>query len=190
MLHPIHALTDLAVMSRARWQVRLIIAAALLGGGAVFWLRRADRSDTAEGGDSMEAVTRPADELAWLAGCWEHEEAGFRREEQWMRPDGGTLVGMSRSVAGGRTVEYEYLRIEERDGQLAYVAVPSGQAETAFTLEEITDRSVSFAAPDHDFPQRIVYERMSPRSILAWVEGEIDGVSRVVEFPMVAARCP
>lgn len=107
-----------------------------------------------------------------------------------MRPGGGTMIGMSRSVADGATVEHEFLRIEERDGRLAYVAAPSGQSEAAFLEVEVTDRKVVFEAPGHDFPQRITYERLSPRSILAWVEGELDGVAEVVEFPMTATRCP
>jgi hypothetical protein len=162
----------------------------LLAVGAVVWLRSGEPS----GGDesAAEVATAPSqvDDLVWLAGCWKHEEPGFRRDEQWMRPSGGTLIGMSRSVAEGRTVEYEYLRIEVRGDRLAYVASPSGQAETAFLSIEVTDRTAVFEAPEHDFPQRIAYERMSPGSILAWIEGDVDGVSRVVEFPMTAARCP
>ena len=100
------------------------------------------------------------------------------------------MLGMSRSVAEGRTVEHEYLRIEVRDGRLAYVAVPSGQAEASFIEAELSERHVVFEAPEHDFPQRIVYERMSPRSVLSWIEGDVDGVSRVIEFPMTATRCP
>jgi hypothetical protein len=177
-------------MNGTRVRVKLLIVAAILCVAAVLWLRWGDRQRSVPEDQAAQADASPVDSLAWLAGCWEHEEPDFRREEQWMRPAGGTLVGMSRSVADGRTVEYEYLRIESRDGILVYVASPSGQAETVFTLEELTDRSVSFAAPGHDFPQRIVYERMSPRSVLAWIEGEVEGVARVVEFPMVAARCP
>jgi hypothetical protein len=100
------------------------------------------------------------------------------------------MIGMSRSVSDGRTVEHEYLRIEVRSGRLVYVANPAGQAEASFFETEITDRTVVFEAPEHDFPQRITYERMSPRSMLAWIEGDVDGVSRVVEFPMTATRCP
>jgi hypothetical protein len=107
-----------------------------------------------------------------------------------MRPSGGTMIGMSRSISEGRTVEYEYLRIELRDGRLAYVASPSGQPEAVFLEAEITDRKAVFEAPEHDFPQRIAYERMSPRSIMAWIEGDVEGVFRVVEFPLSAARCP
>jgi hypothetical protein len=177
-------------MSRSRLLTKLSLLGVLLAIAAVVWLRRtADSSDAATAG--AEAVPASlVDPLEWLAGCWKHEEPGFRRDEQWMRPSGGTMIGMSRSVADDRTVEYEYLRIEVRSGRLAYVASPAGQAETAFLAAEITDRTVIFEAPGHDFPQKISYERLAPSSILAWIEGDVDGVSRVVEFPMSATRCP
>jgi len=177
-------------MSRTRLLIKLLIAATVLAIAAVVWLRRSETSDNVEAVAGEEVAASPVDQLEWLAGCWKHEEPGFRRDEQWMRPSGGTMIGMSRSVSDERTVEHEYLRIEVRAGRLAYVAAPSGQAEGEFLAVEITDRLAVFEAPGHDFPQRISYERMSPRSILAWIEGDVDGVSRVVEFPMTATRCP
>ena len=177
-------------MTRSRLLIKLVIVAAIVALGAALWLRRTETTEHPGAVTDEVSASSPVDELAWLAGCWKHEEPGFRRDEQWMRPSGGTMIGMSRSVSEGRTVEYEYLRIEVREGRLAYVASPAGQAETAFLSVEITDRTAVFAAPEHDFPQRITYERMSPRSILAWIEGDVDGVSEVVEFPMVATGCP
>ena len=177
-------------MTNSRVIIKLVIVAVLLAIAAIFWLRRTETADEAGATADAETASSPVDALAWLAGCWKHEEPGFRRDEQWMRPSGGTMIGMSRSVAEDRTVEHEYLRIEVRGDQLVYVATPSGQAEATFLQAEITDRRVAFEAPGHDFPQRITYERMSPRSILAWIEGDVDGVSRVVEFPMTADRCP
>ena len=182
--------SDLQAMSRPRLLIKILIAAVVLAIGAVLWLRRTDSPPGAEPADDAEVATSPVDRVAWLAGCWKHEEAGFRRDEQWMRPSGGTMIGMSRSVSDGRTVEFEHLRIEQLEGRLVYVANPSGQSEMAFVETEVTDRKLVLEAPEHDFPQRIVYERMSPRSVLAWIEGEIDGVSRVIEFPMTATRCP
>jgi len=181
---------DLHHMSNSRIVIKSTIVVIVIALAAFFWLRRTETADEVGATADAETASSPVDALAWLAGCWKHEEPGFRRDEQWMRPSGGTMIGMSRSVAEDRTVEHEYLRIEVRGGQLAYVAAPSGQAEAAFLQAEITDRMVVFEAPGHDFPQRIAYERMSPRSILAWIEGDVDGVSRVVEFPMTAARCP
>lgn len=130
------------------------------------------------------------DRLSWLAGCWRHEAAGYRRDEQWMRPAGGTMVGMSRTVVDGRTVEFEYLRIEPHSTGLAYVANPSGQVETSFDLSALDDSAVVFEAPEHDFPQRIVYQRQSGGGVLAWIEGAVDGVAQTVEFPLTRARCP
>lgn len=177
-------------MSRSRLLIKLGLLAVVLAIAAFLWLRRTDGSGDAETTGAEVVVASPVDQLGWLAGCWKHEEPGFRRDEQWMRPSGGTMIGMSRSVAEGRTVEHEYLRIEVRGDRLAYVAAPSGQAETAFLEAEITDRTAIFEAPGHDFPQKIAYERLAPSSILAWIEGDVDGVSRVVEFPMTATRCP
>ncbi len=177
-------------MSKSRVIIKSVIVALLLAIGAFLWLRPSDTPDEAGATADAEIASSPVDALAWLAGCWKHEEPGFRRDEQWMRPRGGTMIGMSRSVAEDRTVEHEYLRIEVRGDRLAYVATPSGQAEATFLQAEMTDRMIAFEAPGHDFPQRITYERMSPRSVLAWIEGDVDGVSRVVEFPMTADRCP
>ena len=177
-------------MTKSRVIIKSVIVAALLAIAAFLWLRRTETADEAGATAEAETATRPVDALAWLAGCWKHEEPGFRRDEQWMRPSGGTMVGMSRSISDDRTVEYEYLRIEVRGGRLVYIAAPSGQAEAEFLEAELAERMVSFVAPDHDFPQRITYERMSPRSILAWIEGDVDGVSRVIEFPMTETRCP
>jgi hypothetical protein len=177
-------------MTNSRVIIKSVIVAILLAVAAILWLRRTEPADEHGASTEAETVSNPVDTLAWLAGCWKHEEPGFRRDEQWMRPSGGTMIGMSRSVSDGRTVEHEYLRIEVREGRLAYVAMPSGQAEAAFLQSDITDRMVVFEAPGHDFPQRITYERLSPRSILAWIEGDVEGVSRVVEFPMTATSCP
>jgi hypothetical protein len=161
-------------MSKTRIVVKSVIVAVLLAVGAFLWLRPSETADELGATADAVAVSSPVDALAWLAGCWKHEEPGFRRDEQWMRPSGGTMIGMSRSVAEERTVEHEYLRIEVRGERLAYVANPSGQAEAVFLQAEITDRMVAFEAPGHDFPQKIVYERMSPRSIVDGVERSAD----------------
>jgi hypothetical protein len=51
-----------------------------------------------------------------MAGCWRQEGAARTVEEMWMAPGGGTMFGVSRTVAGGRTVAYESMRIHEEGG--------------------------------------------------------------------------
>src|SRR5688572_6105011 len=61
--------------------------------------------------------------IAWLAGTWNSDVNGRQITEQWMSPAGGTMLGMSRTVAGATTVEYEFLVLrEEKNGDVNYVA--------------------------------------------------------------------
>ncbi|MGW8281670.1 MAG: DUF6265 family protein [Gemmatimonadota bacterium] len=178
-------------MSRTRIAFKLVAVLVLLG-GAYLWLRSDFRpfSDDADDWEEDAAAAGPIDRISWLAGCWMHVESGFRRDEQWMAPLGGTMVGMSRSVAGGKTVEHEQLRFETRDGELVFVALPSGQTETTFVQAELSDSIAAFVAPEHDFPQRITYRHLDRNLAVATIEGEEDGITRAIDFPMTRTDCP
>jgi hypothetical protein len=125
--------------------------------------------------------------LSWLAGCWNQVRPDGLIEEQWMKPLGGSMLGMSRTVAGGRTREFEFIRIMTLNGVLAYIARPSGQDEAAFPLKTLEDGLVVFENPGHDFPQRVIYRRHAGGSITARIEGTIDGAARGRDFPYT--RC-
>ena len=128
------------------------------------------------------------DRLAWLSGCWTRAHGDNVIEEHWMTPRGGSILGMARTVAGDKTVEYEFLRIAIVDGTLAYVAKPSGQPEATFPLKSIEDRVVVFENAAHDFPQRIIYRRNADASLTARIEGTVKGQARGRDFPY--RRCP
>ena len=127
------------------------------------------------------------DQLAWLSGCWSMTRPDGVTEEQWMKPSGGTMIGMGRTVRGGKTTEYEFLQIREAGGKLAYVAKPSGQAEATFPIASMSADAVTFENPAHDFPQRIIYKRLSETSVTARIEGTVNGQARGVDFPYT--RC-
>ena len=101
-------------MSGTRILFKLTVLLALVA-GAILWLRSdyGPWSDDADGEAETTLLADPIHSLSWLTGCWMHEETGFRRDEQWMEPRGGTMIGMSRTVAGGETVEHEHLRIDD-----------------------------------------------------------------------------
>ena len=106
-----------------------------------------------------------------------------------MAPRGGTMLGMGRTVRGSTLVEYELVLIKEQEGRLAYEAHPSGQPTATFTATTASDGSVVFENPQHDFPQRVGYRRDGPDSLQAWIEGQISGKSRRVDFSYQRARC-
>jgi len=100
-----------------------------------------------------------------------------------MMPSGGTMLGMSRTVSQGRTLEYEFLLLRRNGaGEVEYVAKPSGQAEATFKLVRATADEAIFENPQHDFPQRIIYTLREGGKLRAAIEGTRAGKRKRVEF--------
>jgi len=100
------------------------------------------------------------------------------------------MLGFSRMVEEGKTVAFEYLRINEvGDEELILVASPSGQETASFRMVESTGDSVVFENPEHDFPQRIIYRLDDNGNLAGRIEGLIDGAPRAVDFPMERSSC-
>jgi hypothetical protein len=117
-------------------------------------------------------VTADLGQLGWLAGTWVSANGGATVEERWTPAAGGSMLGVSRTLKGGRMVAFEFLRIAEREGKLVYLAQPGGRAPaTPFTASQIDAASVTFENPQHDFPKRIRYSRRADGTLEASVGG-------------------
>jgi hypothetical protein len=128
-------------------------------------------------------------QIGWMAGCWRQVAEGRTVDEMWMTPLAGTMVGVSRTVAGNRTVAFEFLRIHEEGGRLTFTARPSGQNEASFPMREMGARDVVFENPTHDFPQRVMY-RLENDTLIGRIEGTLNGKPRRVDYPMRRVDCP
>src|SRR5262245_43469021 len=137
--------------------------------------------------DAQQTAT--INDAAFISGCWRLESNGRTIDEQWLAPLGGSLLGVSRTVAGGKTVEYEFLQIRETPDGLAYIARPSGQAEATFRVLSKTADEVAFENPTHDFPQRIRYRRVGTNTLNARIEGMMNGQLRGIDFPYTRVVC-
>lgn len=137
-----------------------------------------------------EEKTFTINDLAWLKGCWSLSRNGRETTEHWLKPAGGTMLGISRTVADGKTVESEFIQIrQEPSGEIFFVAKPSGQSEATFKLVKGSANEVIFENPQHDFPQRVIYRREGDGSLLGRIEGVSKGKEKSVDFPMTRARC-
>ena len=106
-----------------------------------------------------------------------------------MKPAGNTLLGMSHTVVGGTTREFEFMRIvQEDDGSIFFVANPSGQKEALFKLTSVSAHEARFENPEHDFPQRIIYRRAGD-SLVGRIEGVSKGKERAIDFPLQRVAC-
>ena len=141
------------------------------------------------GANVLAAQTSIVDRVQWLQGCWQSVRGEATIEEHWMAPRGGTMLGMGRTVRGGKTAEYEMVLIKEQNDRLAYEAHPSGQPSATFLSSTISDTTVVFENPEHDFPQRVGYRRDGTDGLQAWVEGQSNGKSRRIDFAYQRTRC-
>ncbi len=113
--------------------------------------------------------------LAWMAGNWTGVHDGVEMEEHWLAPKGNTMLALHRDVVGGRTVSFEFLRIEATPDGITYWASPRGRPATPFRLVALKDKRVVFENADHDYPQRIIYWLGNDGSLHAKIEGILGG---------------
>ena len=140
--------------------------------------------------NTVNAQQPPLERARWLAGCWELRSPTRLTLEMWMPPAADMMLGGSRTVAGNSVREFEHLRIRAEAGKLVYIALPSGQRETAFPSTQISDSSLVFENLTHDFPQRVIYRRRGADSIVARIEGPgPNNTVRGIDFPMRRADC-
>ncbi len=128
--------------------------------------------------------------LGWMSGCWELNVAPSKMTiaEQWMKPAGGSMIGMSRTVKGDSTLMFEFLRIAENADGIFYIARPSSaKEETQFKLVKWGKTEAAFENLTHDFPQRIIYRSDKADSLFARIESA-DG-KKGMDIPMTRARC-
>ena len=107
------------------------------------------------------AADSPSRTFSWLSGHWCSQSGDQLIEEYWMPPDGGLALGVGRTIKAGKTVTFEFMRIETRDGETNYLASHDGQPAVAFRLMVSGSDWARFENLQHDFPTRVEYRRTS-----------------------------
>jgi hypothetical protein len=120
---------------------------------------------------AFSAASSDLEGLRFIEGDWRGESGKARIEEHWIEAAGGTMLGVSRTIVSGKTVAFEFLRIEARADGIFYVAQPNGSAPTDFKLTKLSAGEAVFENPQHDHPKIIRY-RLGEDTLVAEVEGD------------------
>ncbi len=140
---------------------RLVALTALAGAGCRTTVATPEFGAAVGNSASIDASEAEAVDglakLAWMAGSW---RTASGTEELWMRPRGGLMLGLNRTLReGAERAGFEYLRIVREPEGIVLHASPSGGPAVAFRLELVEGTRAVFANPDHDFPKLIDYCR-------------------------------
>ncbi len=128
------------------------------------------------------------DRLSWLTGCWEGKAGAATLEEIWSKPGGGSMIGLGRTVNQNKTLSFEFMQFREENGTLVFLPQPQGGPQVRFPLKSITGQTLTFENLQHDFPQRVFYERKG-NLLLAGIEGTMKEKFSRQEFLMRKVRC-
>ena len=112
--------------------------------------------------------------LDWLTGCWQGDDKVTR--EVWSASQDGYYFGYSVVTKDDHVIFFEQMRIDPAPMPV-FNAYPAGNGPFPFAATELTETSVTFANPDHDFPQKIKYWRDGThlRAVISAMDGSRAG---------------
>jgi hypothetical protein len=125
--------------------------------------------------------------LSFLAGCWAEGPEGLR--EQFTAPTANLILGTSRYVRGGRVVEFEFHTIRVGEAGPVLTPHPGGRASVPFAADSLAPGFVVWSNPEHDFPQRIIYDGREDGVLRATIEGPRGGETARMGWRMSRVAC-
>lgn len=100
------------------------------------------------------------------------------------------MLGMSRTVINAALRDWEFVLLGPSAAGLAYQVTPARQNPTSFPATAVSDTMLVFENAANDFPQRVIYRRKGSDSLLARIEGPMNGQQRGIDFPYARVPCP
>jgi hypothetical protein len=111
--------------------------------------------------------------LGWIVNKWMYKEGDNVTFENWVKLNDELFSGESYTVKDGDTILNEQLKIEKIGDDVYYTAiVKHNPGPVHFKLIEHGENKAVFENPEHDFPNRIIYELKEGNFLYARVEGK------------------
>lgn len=129
----------------------------------------------------LEVTFSQASYPDFLQGTWKMENKEVY--EHWDKLNENTLKGFSYKLKDAQMSISEYLDITKANNEITYTATVLKQNNgkgVSFTLTK-TDSSFTFENPQHDFPKKIVYQKLNDTEIYVQVS---DGKQKGFAYKM------
>ena len=123
----------------------------------------------------VNSIDPTLSQFAFAMGTWSESKDSLTTSEHWIAPGGKILLGVGSTVKSGKTVFFEFLRVESRDDGIYYIAQPKGNPPVEFKMIECTKDHVIFENAQHDYPSRVIYHKIDNDTLKARIEGKQKG---------------
>lgn len=161
-----------------------LLSAALLC--SVLLSCKKENTETAVAEPEKKQYTQLA-KMDWLLGSWGHTSKEGTLAENWVKTNDSVYKGESFFIIEKDTVFAEYVDLAEANGRLTYTVSVKGQNNekpVAFTMTSGDDKTTAFENPEHDFPNKITYNKVNNDSLVATISGMRDGKPATETFAM------
>lgn len=123
----------------------------------------------------------------WLVGRWENNSKEGNLSEFWTKANDSTLHGECYFVIEKDTVFGEKVELMQRGNDFIYeasVAKQNDEKPVPFKLKSSSDKEMVWENQEHDYPNKIVYQRVGNDSLVAEIFGTKDGKAKSETFKM------
>lgn len=127
----------------------------------------------------------------WLIGKWGSTSAEGVLSENWVKINDSVYKGETYFVVKNDTVFSESVKLEEANGKLAYIVTVPDQNNAKpvrFDMTSINNDSIVFENPQHDYPNKLKYTKVTNDSIVAQIYGTHDGKPATEIFAMARQK--
>jgi len=139
--------------------------------------------------NSAEKTSEPSkfEKVAWLEGTWENNSPEGNLSETWTKENDSVFKGQTYFIKGKDTLHNESIMLTQKGEDLVYSPTVKGQNNDKaidFKLTVSTTNQLSFENKAHDYPQKIVYTKVTNDSIVAEISGIQQGKASSEKYPM------
>jgi hypothetical protein len=124
--------------------------------------------------------------LLAIKGDWSMDSRKGTLYESWQQINDSSLKGRSyRLINSIDTLLIEEVELVKRGNEVLYIPVVVGQNNmhpVVFKLTKTSTDTFSFDNPEHDYPQRVIYELPNNGTLHARIEGMDKGNYRKTDF--------
>lgn len=127
------------------------------------------------------------EKMNWIVGNWEQKLPDGIISEIWTKDNDSTFSGKSYFIKEKDTIHLESIVLTQKKETLLYIPTVNGQNNdepVIFKLISDAEDTFSFENPTHDYPQKIIYKKVSSDRLIATISGIQQGKQSQESYPM------
>lgn len=138
-------------------------------------------------GKNKASKYAPIEKASWLVGNWENNSQQGNLSETWTKENDSVLKGTAYFIKKTDTLHFEAITLYQNGEDVHYSTSVKGQHNdkpVAYKLTSATATKWVFENHAHDYPKKIVYNKVTDDSLVAQLSGMQQGKPSAENYPM------